>query len=241
MTDSSFWPQLREGLDPETAKAQFAFHRRVQIPAFLSPSTAERIHQCLMTETPWGFAYMDGTEPRIMHRRELESMTRARSDRVAKTITTQAGLGQFSFGYFCYPMQEAAAMGWNADLLLHTVLAFLNSETMLETVRTICGTATLTPDGTQAVLYSHQHFLMQADGADTASGRIAFMLNFTKDWQEDWGGYLQFYNKDGDILQGFKPAFNSLTLFALPQRHGISYVPPFATIGRLAITGFYQP
>jgi SM-20-related protein len=240
MTEAAFWPELNAGLDLEAAKAQFAFQRRVHIPQFLAPESAERIHTCLMTETPWGFAYMDGTEARVMHRRELESMTRARSDRVAKTITSQAGQGQMSFGYFCYPMQEAVAQGWNEGLALHDVLSFLGSEQMLEIIRSISGKATITRAEAQAVLYSHQHFLTINEGTSGGSDKIAFMLNMTKDWREDWGGYLQFYNKNGDILQGFKPDFNSLTLYAVPQRHSISYVPPYANIGRIAITGWFR-
>jgi Rps23 Pro-64 3,4-dihydroxylase Tpa1-like proline 4-hydroxylase len=240
MTKATFWPMLNPGLDIEAAKAEFAFKRRVHIPAFLDPDSAETIHNCLMTETPWGFAYMDGTDPRIMHRRELEGLTRARTDRVAKTITSQASQGQLSFGYFCYPMQEAVAQGWNEGLALHEVLSFLGSEQILAMIRSISGKAGLARAEAQAVLYSHQHFLTVNEGTSGSSDKIAFMLNMTKDWREDWGGYLQFYNKSGDILQGFKPDYNSLILFAVPQRHSISYVPPYAKIGRIAITGWFR-
>ncbi len=240
MTDAKFWPELNGDLDMESAKAQFAFQRRVQIRDFLAPSTAERIHHCLMTETPWGFAYMDGPEPRMMHRRELESITRARSDRIAKTITTQAGSGHFSYGYFCYPMQDAALQGWNPDLILHDVLAFLNSELVLDHIRSVTGKAGLVRADAQAVLYSHQHFLTLNDGTGKNSGKVAYMLHLSKDWLADWGGYLQFYNNDGDIVQGFKPRFNAMTLFDVPQHHGISYVPPYAAVGRLAIAGWFR-
>ncbi len=240
MTDTKFWPQLNPDLDLERAKAQFAFQRRVQISDFFEPETATRLHDCLMTETPWGFGYMDGNEPRMMHRRELEGLTRARSDRISKTITTQAGSGDFSFGYFCYPMMEAAVQGWNPELVLHEVTAFLNSEQMLETVRAISGKASLMKAEALATLFSHQHFLTMSHAPSETWSGVNFMISLTRDWREDWGGYMQFYNADGDIVQGFKPRFNALCLFDPSQRFSISYVPPYAAIGRLAITGTFR-
>lgn len=239
-TEDKFWPEVNGQLDMEAAKAQYAFQRRVQVRDFLSESTAERIHECLMTETPWGFAYMDGAEQRMMHRRELESITRARADRIAKTITTQAGEQQFSYGYFCYPMLDAALQGWNPELVLHDVIEFMNSPKMLDIVRSVTGKGNLIKADAQATLYSHQHFLTTHDDTGDGDRRVAYVLNLTKDWREDWGGYLHFYNKDGDIIQGFKPRFNSLTLFDVPQRHAVSYVPPYAAIGRLAISGWFR-
>jgi Rps23 Pro-64 3,4-dihydroxylase Tpa1-like proline 4-hydroxylase len=49
-----------------------------------------------------------------------------------------------------------------------------------------------------------------------------------------------FYDEDGDCIAGFKPRFNALNLFAVPQRHSVSYVPPFAPAGRFAITGWFR-
>jgi SM-20-related protein len=242
---SDFKPELNAGLDVETAKAQFAFQRRVHLPDFFAPATAKRIHTCLMTETPWGFAYLDEGTPRMMHRRELEGITRARSDRIAKTITAQVAALRPSYGYFCYPMSVAAAHGWNPELDLHPVFQFLNGPDLLTLVRDITGKADINGADAQATLFSHQHFAsVQTDmilgSAASPDRQIAYVIQLTKDWQEDWGGYLQFYNRQGDISHGCKPSFNSLTLFELPQRHSVSYVAPFAAVGRLMVSGCFS-
>jgi SM-20-related protein len=243
--DTVFKPILNASIDTETAKAQFAFQRRVNIPDFFTVETADRIHRCLMTATPWGFAYLDGEERRIMHRRELESITRSRSDRIAKTITAQAGAGNTSYGYFCYPIFDAVKSGWNMELALHAVYENLNQAPLQDLVKAISGKKNIALAECEATLFSHQHFATSRRETITPARtsnarRIAFALNFTRDWREDYGGYLQFYSKNGDICQAYKPSFNSLTLFETPQDHSISYVAPFASIGRLTISGVFD-
>jgi SM-20-related protein len=241
----AFRPELNGALDIESAKAQFAFQRRVQVRDFFAIETANRIYECLMTETPWGFAYLDGRSRRMLHRRELESITRSRSERIAKTITSQAAACQDAYGYFCYPVSEAAAKGWNPELALHALHESLTATPMLDLVRAISGRTDINAADAQATLFSHQHFATSQNssimGTETTSPRqIAYVLNFTQGWQEDWGGYLQFHTKDGDICQAYKPCFNTLTLFEMPQQHGISYVPPFAAVGRLTVSGSFS-
>ncbi len=65
-------------------------------------------------------------------------------------------------------------------------------------------------------------------------------MNFSKDWREDWGGYLQFFDKEGNIEEGFKPRFNCLNLFKTPMDHAVSYVPPFCGGKRLGVTGWFR-
>ena len=65
-------------------------------------------------------------------------------------------------------------------------------------------------------------------------------FGLTRAWRPDWGGYLNFYDEDGDIVAGYRPRFNALNLFLVPQKHAVSYVPPFAPQARFAITGWFR-
>jgi SM-20-related protein len=49
--------------------------------------------------------------------------------------------------------------------------------------------------------------------------RVAYVLNLTREWQPQWGGYLLFHDEDGDVIAGYKPRFDALNLFAVPQAH----------------------
>ena len=69
--------------------------------------------------------------------------------------------------------------------------------------------------------------------------RVAYVLNFAPDyWHTDWGGYLVFFDEEGDIVEGFRPRFNALNLFRVPQAHSVTFVPPFAPAARFAISGW---
>ena len=60
------------------------------------------------------------------------------------------------------------------------------------------------------------------------------------EWRPEWGGYLNFYDEEGDVVAGFRPRFNALNIFAVPQKHNVTYVPPFSPVGRFAITGWFR-
>ena len=94
----------------------------------------------------------------------------------------------------------------------------------------------------QATLFGPQHFLgLHQDQQLEEGWRIAYVLNMTAlEWRPDWGGYLLFFDDDGDVIEGYMPRFNTLNLFAVPQHHAVSFVPPFAPQGRIAISGWFR-
>lgn len=65
-------------------------------------------------------------------------------------------------------------------------------------------------------------------------------MNLSPDWRPDWGGLLMFEGADSHIEQGFVPSFNALNLFAVPARHFVSYVAPFAPRRRYSVTGWLR-
>lgn len=94
----------------------------------------------------------------------------------------------------------------------------------------------------QTTFFSAGDFLAVHDDSNATEGRrVAYVLNVADDdWRPDWGGYLNFLGDDGDIVAGWRPRFNALNLFRVPQRHQVSYVPPFALATRFAVTGWLR-
>jgi Rps23 Pro-64 3,4-dihydroxylase Tpa1-like proline 4-hydroxylase len=94
----------------------------------------------------------------------------------------------------------------------------------------------------QATAYTPGDFLSLHTDSHVAEGwRVAYVLNFAPpDWKPDWGGYLNFFDADGDVVAGWRPRFNALNLLKVPQPHNVSYVPPFAPAERIAITGWFR-
>jgi Rps23 Pro-64 3,4-dihydroxylase Tpa1-like proline 4-hydroxylase len=128
------------------------------------------------------------------------------------------------------------------DSLLDHLLETINAAPFLELMRRITGIDGLIKADAQATLFAPGDFLsLHNDSHKDEGWRVAYVLNLAEDdWSPDWGGYLNFFDVDGDIVAGWRLRFNALNLFLVPQPHHVSYVPPFATEKRFAITGWLR-
>jgi len=138
-------------------------------------------------------------------------------------------------------MLDAYKEGWSTVPILDRVLEFINMPEMLDFVRTLTGRDEIIKGDAQATRYGPGQFLKFHTDNITEEHRVAaFVLNFTRNWDPDWGGYLQFYDNNWDIEQAFQPRFNALNIFTVPQNHAVSYVANYATGQRYAITGWFR-
>ena len=231
---------LNPALDADLLAERYRAKARLQIRDVLLTDLAERIHQCLTRETPWGVVYNEGGRNVTVEADELRTMPPQERGRRAMLATQRARDG-FQFLYHAYLLLSNYQTGKNPDLFLNTVFEGLNSEPMLEFVRQVTGISTIVKCDAQATLYAPGHFLTRHNDSADASmkRRVAYVLGFTKSWHPDWGGLLQFYDDD-NVTDVFMPRFNSLSLFTVPQFHAVTYVAPYAPMGRLAITGWFQ-
>ncbi len=232
---------LKPDLDVGALATRYREKQRLQIPNILEPDIAERVHVCLTRETPWGVVYNEGArnitipwdQLRAMHPQERGLLNATASERAKR---------EFQYIYHAYLLLSNYRAGNFPDLFLNRVFEALNSEPMLDFVRTLTGISSVVKADGQATLYAPGHFLTRHnDGADPSlHRRVAYVLSFTKDWHPDWGGLLQFYDDQDNVTDVFVPRFNTLSIFTVPQYHAVSYVAPYAPMGRLAITGWFQ-
>jgi Rps23 Pro-64 3,4-dihydroxylase Tpa1-like proline 4-hydroxylase len=132
--------------------------------------------------------------------------------------------------------------GWDPGSPHENLLEHLNAPEFISLARDVTGIQDLIKADGQATLFAPNHYLGRHIDSHVAEGwEVAYVLNFAQaDWHPDWGGYLLFLDDDGDVIEGFRPRFNALNLFKVPQAHAVSYVAPFAPLGRLAITGWLR-
>jgi SM-20-related protein len=232
--------QINPALDVEAAKARYAFQRRVQILDFFTADSAERLTDILTSKTPWGFTYLDGESVRHVSSRELESLTRGRSERIAKTLHEHVQSGAYSFGYHNFPLAEEPLRGSIDVIELNDILTFLKSPQIITLMRDITGKPSLNSTTAMAALFTNQHFHGQRALTLNHTPRIGFSLQFTKEWQNDWGGHLQFLSPSGDIMQSYKPRYNCLILFEMSQPHSTSFITSFANKGHYCINGEFS-
>lgn len=235
--------EINPALDRPAAAETFAATGRVQIRDFLTEEAARVIHGVLSRETPWGIGWSAGSDgPHALRRQQLAAMPPAESQALTRKVAAAMSGRDYAFLYGRYPMVEAYLGRWGEHEALDLLVEHINAEPLLELVREVTGFQELVKADAQATLYGPQNFLAVHDDSDVAEGwRVAYVMNFcAEDWRPDWGGYLMFYDEEGDAIGGFRPRFNALNMFRVPQKHNVTYVPPFAPVGRFAITGWFR-
>jgi SM-20-related protein len=232
---------VSERVDVSALHADFAAKRRVKILDCLAAATAQRLLKCLAQETPWGLASIDQGTPRFTPQKALLELTPEAQSRLVRSAHEAAGAGEYQYLYHCYPILQAYLESWNPSLYLNRWLEFVNTEPMLGLVRDVTGFQDLAKADAQASFFAPNNFLGLHNDEHIGHGwRVAYVMNFAPGWREDFGGALTFFDESGDVTDAFLPRYNALYLFAVPQRHSVSFVAPFAPHGRFAISGWFR-
>lgn len=235
--------EVNSNLERALLRRRFDAEQRLQIRNVLTPGTARVIHTILSQQTPWGLAWRAADDgPHGLRREQLSKLSPAENQTIGTKITGAMRGHDYAFLYAQYRLLDAYLEKWAEDSPHDLLLEHINAQPFMDLVREVTGIPELVKADAQATLYAPNHFLALHDDSHVAEGwRVAYVMNFCpEDWRPDWGGYLMFYDQDGDVIAGFKPRFNALNLFLVPQKHNVSYVPPFAPVARFAITGWFR-
>lgn len=234
---------LNPGIDRHSLSAAFARDGRVQIRNVLDAASAEELRAILARQTNWGVAWGAGADgPHGLRQHEFARLDDDERVRIGNQVAQSANMGHYAFTYARYPILDAYRDQWAPGSPHDILFEHLNDRPMLDLVRQVTGIADLAKADAQATLFAPGHFLgVHEDAHVGPNARIGYVLNLgPDDWAPDWGGYLNFLDADEDIVAGYRPRFNALNLFAVPTRHAVSYVPPYAPIGRFSITGWFR-
>ena len=234
---------INAALDRAQLARRFAANRRVQVRDVLTPQSGQNLYRILSQQTPWGLAWHAGTDgPHNVPQPELRTMPREDMASLQRKLGDAMRGRDYGFLYAQYPMVHAYLQRWAPGGPHDALVELINDDPFMSLVRDLTGMADLIKADAQATLYGPNQFLSLHDDSHVAQGwRVAYVLNLcAEDWRPEWGGYLNFYDDQGDVIEGYKPRFNALNLFAVPQKHSVTYVPPFAPVGRYAITGWFR-
>lgn len=234
---------LNPRLDRAALAGEFAQNGRVQIRDVLRPESARELRAVLAGGTPWGLAWKAGADgPHGLRAEEFARLAPADRHRMGQAIAGAAGRGDYAFTYARYPILDAYLGRWNPDSAHDILFEHINDRPFLDLVRTVTGIPELVKADAQATLFGPTHFLAQHTDSHVGEGwRVAYVLSLAPDdWKPDWGGYLNFFDDEGDIVAGYRPRFNALSMFRVPSLHSVGYVPPFAPVGRFSITGWFR-
>lgn len=233
--------QLNPRLDHAVLAAEFARDGRLQVRDVLTEASAATVRTILAEDTPWGLAWQSGASApaNLMRAEQLRDLPATEQAAMAKAAAATPAQ-DYAFAYHSYPLVTAYLERWHPESPQERLLEELNSPAVLDFIRGVTGIAEIVKLDGQATLYGPGHFLWPHSDAESARGRrVAYVLNLTLgDWAPQWGGYLNFFNDQWDVEQAFRPRFNSLNLFRVPQWHSVSQVAAAAPLARYAITGW---
>lgn len=208
---------------------------RVLIRDFFNPEVAQALAQALQG-IDWQLAFRDLDGDKRFTGPQLRALTPQQRMQLTEGIHALARQ-DFQFSFFSDSLVAALQEG-RTDLLAR-FMRWMAEQEFLGVMRRLSGDPALQGVYAQATMYSRGNFLTTHDDhVEKEDRRIAYVINLTPQWRPDWGGLLHFSAEDGSVLDTFFPHFNSLSLFTVPQRHFVSYVPPFANGERQAITGW---
>jgi Rps23 Pro-64 3,4-dihydroxylase Tpa1-like proline 4-hydroxylase len=231
--------KLSPRLDRRVIAEVFKTQGRVHIPDILAPDSAAGLFTQLSTQTPWQLSLNVGQQHLDIAHQQLMLMPPEQRETMTRRMLEQAQRG-FQYVFENYPLYDLYEAGERAHPLM-AMHEFLNSQEFLQFAREVTGQRQIAFADSQATRYLPGHFLTEHD--DNAAGKqrlAAYVFGFTPQWRADWGGVLQFIDRDGHIAEGYVPKFNVLNLFRVPQKHSVSYVAPAAAQARYSITGWLR-
>jgi SM-20-related protein len=228
---------LNPKLDIPALAAEFAKTGRIRVKNVLAPDMADAVTE-EMAELPMQLFCATGGGVAVIDPQELVSWDRPRQVELQRALAQAASRAE-GFAYMGYRMTEA----WQAGApgtALGRFYSELRSERTLDVVRRITGASTFDNVFAQATDYRPGHYLTRhLDDPKGELRKFAFVWGFTRTWDPDWGGLLQFYNDEAEPTYSYSPGFNTLDLFDVRHVHSVTLVAPYSLHPRLAVSGWF--
>ena len=230
---------LAQRSDLSDLRSTFTQNRRVQIPHLLLDESALKIYRTLEKQSSWNLAWNYNGQHKDMDYGGVQAWTDSEKQQLDALIHEQAA-HQFQYRYAAIPIYDIYQQNLMPNHFFNQIYEFVNSNAVLELARKVTGFNDIKFADIQATRYSKGHFLTMHDDAVEGKNRLAaYVINLTPNWKVDWGGALIFPNSDSGAAAWF-PEFNVLNLFAVPQKHAVSVVSPFAPTDRYSLTGWFR-
>lgn len=236
MIDPDFRITLSASAERETA-TQFAINGHVRLRDAFPVASAAALHGHLDRELQWSRVVNQGEKVWDL---SIAAMADGKDGPLIDAVNTAARDG-FQFLFDSVRVSDETEERQVRGLLLDQLIEAMNSGENLSVLRRIIGSDDIVRADGQATRYLPGHFLTAHNDNVGGKGRIAaYVINLTPQWRTEWGGLLQFHDEDGDVTRGYRPCFNAIHLFRVPQLHSVSQVTAFAGAPRLSITGWLR-
>lgn len=213
-------------------QTSFAVDHRLRLADALAPDQAERVARALEASTDFDWVMTENGVPRTMSNDAIQQLGAQGQQALQNGLYGQAQRG---VGF----LYKGRHLDKSDDAVLGGFLGQLNDEKSLAAFRSLTGDDRIASAEAQATRYEPGHFLTRhLDDPVNEKRLYAYIFSFCRNWHPDWGGLLQFFEKDGTPRDAWAPGFNTLSLFSVRHIHSVTYIAPYAGQARLSITGW---
>lgn len=236
--------RINPQLDIVALATEFRQHGKIHISDVLTREFADEVFNCLDQDVPWRLMYYNhqGKGPKVVGRiypQQWEVMSQQQQQTLIDRVHAEAR-DKFHYMYNGYDVLDARRKGQDPQLFLQTFLDFVGSDEYFGFIRQVSGDQVFNRVDCHAARYLPGHFLKEhVDASPFENRHMAYVFNFTHNWDADAGGLTHFLDDDHQVINTFIPSFNSLTLFKVPVPHSVSAVTAFAPNPRYSITGWF--
>jgi Rps23 Pro-64 3,4-dihydroxylase Tpa1-like proline 4-hydroxylase len=218
----------------------FARGGRIHIPELLRPEDAKRIHDALVSRTPWNVT--------VIHKDLVYDVTPEQwaemSDEQKRAFDAEVidfARKQYEGRYRTLRLSDHGESFTGQIPELVALTEFLSGEEFISFIRRVTGNRHVDFADSQATCYwpgdfLHPHF----DVVGEKKRQFAYVLNLTPQWRVEWGGLLGFIDSDGHLSEAYAPRWNALNLLDVRLHHYVSHIAPFAAANRYSITGWLR-
>jgi Rps23 Pro-64 3,4-dihydroxylase Tpa1-like proline 4-hydroxylase len=221
---------------------EFQTKRKVKIDEALHPVFANKLYHHILTMPDHQWSVACGIR-NIKYEKKLHPTLAKRNQDNINEANKTFGKGEFSY-VFHRAMNNVAGEISQYEMMMRTIL---NSDMMKQLLSDITGLEIKTLKTMFLSRYRAGHFL--SPHSDKGNGKIAFVINLSKNWLPQYGGCLHFLSEDrSKIIETWTPAFNNMVIFYVPPEHEtdlgmphyVGHVSPQVKYSRYAITGWYD-
>jgi len=221
---------------------QFQQEGFVVIPNFLEPDLAEEIYQKLSAQDESFWKKIILIEDKLISCQEQKNgLTNEQLEKLRNLAQYQAAEGNFSY---CYA-KNVNHIDPQCDCFGCGMLKqFASDQNIISTITAITGISLSRMMGELFFSrYSEDDFLTLHTDYD--KGKVAFIINFTKEWQPFYGGMLHLLEPNKiDVQKVIVPKFNQLTLLRIPDDkegypHFVSPVASYVKKHRYSLAGWF--
>ncbi len=231
---------LNPDLHPHALAAAYARAGRLHVANFLEDGDARALHAEIASQRAWNFVIFAHEKNIDLDAQGWETLD-AETKRKTIQIVHERANREFAFMHYKLSLYDRYHNGRQLSPGLIDFFEFLNGEAFLGFARALTGAHDIAFADAQLTAFNPGHFVtIHNDDLDGKNRRAAYVLNLTPEWREDWGGYLNFFDDDGHVAAGYKPAFNALNIFTVPMRHSVGVVAPFAKKPRIVVSGWLR-